>query len=121
MTTAGCLHVYSHARREGPGLVASHELGRYIASNSAGDTVHSVDKHGYPEATVDGFKIGMFVSYEDAGDAWVEAPDGGIGTLIWESGEPTYFKESIAPDPTGRWGTYAVRLRRWERWKVQRD
>jgi hypothetical protein len=52
----------------------------------------------------------MFVSYEDAGDAWVEAPDGGIGTLIWDQVEPSYFKESIAPDPSGRWGTYAVQL-----------
>jgi 3-oxoadipate enol-lactonase len=27
----------------------------------------------------------------------VEAPDGGVGSLIWETGEPAYFKESIAP------------------------
>ena len=102
-----------------------------------------VDEHGYPEASVEGFTIGMFVSYGDCGDAWVEAPDGGAGTLIWETGEPSYFKESIAPDPTGRWGTYAVQqplrmttdeegaeylrallpeLRpRWERWRQQRD
>jgi hypothetical protein len=69
---------------------------------------HGVDEHGYPQATVDGFEIGMFVSYGDSGDAWVQAPDGSIGTLIWETGEPTYFKESIPPDPSGRWGTYAV-------------
>ena len=67
-----------------------------------------MDDHGYPEATVEGFKISMFASYGDCGDAWVEAPDGGIGTLIWETGEPAYFKESIPPDPAGRWGTYAV-------------
>jgi hypothetical protein len=102
-----------------------------------------VDQHGYPEATVAGFKIGMFVSYGDCGDAWVEAPDGGIGTLIWETGEPPYFEESIPPDPKGRWGTFAVQqplplttddeaaeylrsllpeLRaRWEEWRKQRD
>lgn len=103
---------------------------------------HSVNEHGYPEATVEGFKIGMFVSYDDCGDAWVEAPDGSIGTLIWETGEPSYFEESIAPDPEGRWGTYAVQQplpmttddeaaeylrallpelrRRWEEWRQLR-
>jgi hypothetical protein len=64
----------------------------------------------YPEATVEGFTIGMFVSYDDCGDAWVQAPDGGVGTLIWETGEPAYFRQSIAPDLLGRWGTYAVQL-----------
>jgi hypothetical protein len=69
-----------------------------------------VDEYGYPEAVVDGFTLGMFVSYDDCGDAWVLAPDGSVGTLIWETGSPSYFKESIAPDPNGRWGTYAVQL-----------
>ena len=64
----------------------------------------------YPEATVEGFTIGMFVSYGDCGDAWVTAPDGSAASLIWETGEPAYFRESIAPDPSGRWGTYAVQL-----------
>lgn len=64
----------------------------------------------YPEATVDDFTMGMFVSYDDCGDAWVQAPDGGVATLIWESGSPSYFLESIPPDPAGRWGTYAVQL-----------
>lgn len=36
----------------------------------------------YPEATLDGFTLGMFVSYDDCGDAWVRAPDGCIATLI---------------------------------------
>lgn len=70
----------------------------------------SAEPGEYPEATVDGFTIGMFVSYDDCGDAWVEAPDGGIATLIWETGEPPYFDEYIAPDPSGRWGTYQVQL-----------
>jgi hypothetical protein len=69
-----------------------------------------VNEHEYPRATVDGFTLGMFVSYDDCGDAWVEAPDGGIGTLIWETGSPAYFREAIPPDPEGRWGTYAVQL-----------
>lgn len=64
----------------------------------------------YPEATVDGFTLGMFVSYDASGDAWLRAPDGSAASLIWETGEPAYFKETIAPDPQGRWGTYAVQL-----------
>lgn len=40
----------------------------------------------YPTAVVDGFELGMFVSYNDCGDAWVNAPD------------------------ATRWGTYAVQL-----------
>ena len=101
-----------------------------------------MDEHGYPEAEVDGFAIGMFVSYDDCGDAWVRAPDGSIATLIWETGSPPYFREAIAPDPQGRWGTYAVQqplplitdeeaadyLRTllpelrplWEEWQIQR-
>lgn len=63
----------------------------------------------YPSAEVDGFKLGMFGSYDDCGDAWVQAPDGSVGTLIWETGEPPYFKVSIEPNEQ-RWGTYAVQL-----------
>lgn len=101
-----------------------------------------MDEHRYPEAVVDGLTIGMFVSYGDCGDAWVLAPDGSVGTLIWETGSPSYLKETIAPDPNGRWGTYAVQLplplttddeaadylrallpelrSRWESWKANR-
>lgn len=67
---------------------------------------------GYPSAQIDGFTIGMFVSYGDCGDAWVRAPDGGIAGQIWETGNPEYFRETIAPDPAGRWGTYAVQRNR---------
>jgi hypothetical protein len=63
----------------------------------------------YPRAEVDGFELGMFVSYDDCGDAWVKAPDGSVGTLIWETGEPAYFKVSIEPSES-RWGTNAVQL-----------
>lgn len=64
---------------------------------------------GYPSAQVDGFEMGMFVSYGDCGDAWVKAPDGAVATLIWETGEPPYFEVSIEPNEA-RWGTYAVQL-----------
>lgn len=69
-----------------------------------------VTESEYTTASVDGFTLGMFVSYDDCGDAWVRAPDGGVGTLIWETGSPAYFRETIAADPEGRWGTYAVQL-----------
>jgi hypothetical protein len=64
----------------------------------------------YPEAEVDGFTIGMFVSYGDVGDAWVRAPDGGIGGLFWPPGEPESFEVEISASPDGRWGTFAVQL-----------
>lgn len=58
--------------------------------------------HGYPEVIVEGFTMGMFASYGDCGDAWVSAPDGGIGTLIWETGTPRYFREAkISKSATG--------------------
>ncbi|WP_441433861.1 peptidase [Arthrobacter sp. 2RAF22] len=69
-----------------------------------------MEKERYPTAVVDGFTLGMFVSYGDAGDAWVEAPGGGIATLIWETGSPAMFGEATAPDPAGQWGTYRVRM-----------
>lgn len=67
-----------------------------------------MDSDRYPEAMVDGFPMRMFVSYDDCGDAWVQAPAGSVGTLIWETGDPPCFPEVIAPEPDGRWGTYAV-------------
>jgi hypothetical protein len=57
----------------------------------------------YPSANVDGFELGMFVSCDDCGDAWVKAFDGSVATLIWETGEPRYFNVSIEPD-RARWG-----------------
>ncbi len=69
-----------------------------------------MDEHRYPQAEADGFTLRMYVSYDDCGDAWVRAPDGGIAGLIWETGHPPYFKEAIPADPDGRWGTFAVQL-----------
>ena len=60
------------------------------------------DGDKYPEAEVEGFTIGMFASHGDFGDAWVRAPDGGIGTLIWETGEPASFAIRIPAEPGGR-------------------
>ena len=64
----------------------------------------------YPHAIVDGFEMGMFVSYDDCGDAWVLAPDGSPCGLIWQTGDPSYFRLSIPAQPGGRWGTFAVQL-----------
>ena len=51
----------------------------------------------------------MFVASDERGDAWVKAPDGSIATLIWQTGEPSYFEVTIEPDET-RWGTFTVQL-----------
>jgi hypothetical protein len=63
----------------------------------------------YPSAIVDGYQIGMFVSYTDCGDAWVKAPDGRVAGLVWETAPEAYFTTLIEPDDH-RWGTYAVAL-----------
>lgn len=67
----------------------------------------SDDAAPYPTACVDGFTLGMYVSYGDCGDAWVEAPDGSSAGLIWETGAPEYIEVVIEPDES-RWGVYAV-------------
>lgn len=41
------------------------------------------------------------MSYDDCGDAWVKAPDGAVAGLIWETGEPAYFKVAIEPGSVG--------------------
>ncbi len=39
-----------------------------------------------------------FVSHKDGGDALAVAPDGRAAGLIWEMGEPAYFRVCLAPD-----------------------
>ena len=51
----------------------------------------------------------MFVASDERGDAWVKAPDGSMATLIWQTGEPSYFKVTIEPNER-RWGTFTVQL-----------
>jgi hypothetical protein len=63
----------------------------------------------YPEAEVEDFTIGMFVSYGDVGDAWMRAPDGGVGTHMGDRGAER-FEVEIPATPDGRWGTFQVRL-----------
>ena len=66
-------------------------------------------EHRYPSACLDGFELGMFVASDERGDAWVKAPDGSIATLVWQTGEPSYFEDTIEPNET-RWGTFTVQL-----------
>ena len=75
-------------------------------STTGGGTEHAAE---YPTGTADGFEMGMFVSYDDCGDAWVKAPDGRYATLVWETAAPSYFRTLREPGG-GRWGTYAVAL-----------
>ena|SRR5664279_5209331 len=63
----------------------------------------------YPSAIVDGFELGMFVSFDVCGDAWVQAPDGRVAGLVWETAPEAYFTTLRQPDES-RWGTYAVAL-----------
>jgi hypothetical protein len=63
----------------------------------------------YPSASVDGFELEMFVASDERGDALVRAPDGSIATLIWQTGEPSYFKVTINSNES-RWGTFTVQL-----------
>ena len=96
----------------------------------------------YPTAEVQSFRLGLFVSYDDCGDAWVEAPDGSVGTLIPETVEPVQFEQTIAPTRRVAGVAHSVRLplplttdvgaaryleallpelpARWEQWKVSR-
>jgi hypothetical protein len=71
---------------------------------------HDVTSVRYPEAEVDGFLFVMFVTYGTYGDALVRGPDGGIGTLVWSTGEPFEFKVLVEAGSDSRWGSYAVRV-----------
>jgi hypothetical protein len=70
--------------------------------------------HGFPliEATnTDGWVYGAITDFEapegaEAGDGYVQAPDGRRAGLVWEFGEGE-FAEILPPDKD-RWGVYAV-------------
>jgi len=70
--------------------------------------------HGFTildDVEVDGFKLGVITaigpSQDDAGDAFVVAPDGSRAGLVWEVVDEPYFEEVGAPEP-GRWGVWGV-------------
>jgi hypothetical protein len=64
----------------------------------------------YPEAEVDGFLFVTFESFGTHGDALVRGPDGGVGTVVWETGEPFRFEVLVPPGTDKRWGTYSVQV-----------
>ena len=70
--------------------------------------------HGFPlidETNTNGWVYGAITDFEapegaDAGDGYVQAPDGRRAGLVWEVGQGE-FAEILPPDE-GRWGVYAV-------------
>lgn len=72
--------------------------------------------HGFPlleEVEVDGFRLGMVTDFlaetYQAGDAFIEAPDGSRAGLVWEANVDPYFDQVLAPDER-RWGVWSVGL-----------
>ncbi len=70
-------------RREVSGFPPIFEVGQ---RHNEWTTVQN-DAANYPGACVDGFELGMFVSYGDCGEAWVAGADGQIAGLVWETGD----------------------------------
>jgi hypothetical protein len=64
----------------------------------------------YPEAEVNGFLFVMFVSYGTHGEALLRGPDGGIGTLVWSTGDPYEFRVLIDSDTDTRFGSFSARV-----------
>lgn len=70
--------------------------------------------HGFvvlEDVTVDGFSLGTITDFEsepcDKGDAFVVAPDGSRGGLVWEVSTKHYI-ERVCPFQEDRWGVWAV-------------
>jgi hypothetical protein len=73
--------------------------------------------HGFrilDDVEVDGFKLGVIteiaLGQDDAGDAFVVAPDDSRAGLVWEIADELYFEQVLAPEPT-RWGVWGVGFR----------
>jgi hypothetical protein len=88
---------------------ASPSLPAFVA-RPAGEPVYS----GFPliEATrKDGWCFGAITDFADpdgceAGDGFVEAPDGSRAGLIWSVG--SFSAEAVCPPDSERWGVYEV-------------
>jgi hypothetical protein len=70
--------------------------------------------HGFAvleDVNVEGFTLGAITDFEaeptDAGDAFVIAPDGSRGGLVWEVCPNRYIEEVCAFEPD-RWGVWAI-------------
>lgn len=104
--------------------------------------------HGFvvlEDVQVDGFRLGMITDWEahttDIGDAFVVAPDGSRGGLVWEVHPEPMFRQVLEPEED-RWGVWEVTFpnpmssrdnarrnlaavlpelrRRWEEWAERR-
>ncbi|MFD1041411.1 3-deoxy-8-phosphooctulonate synthase [Pseudoxanthomonas kaohsiungensis] len=67
--------------------------------------------HGFakPELpAIEGWQFGEITAFlgDDAGDAYVVAPDGTRAGIVWEIGDGE-IQEILPPEPT-RWGVYAI-------------
>lgn len=70
--------------------------------------------HGFPlveDTRTDGWCYGAVTAFEDpegceAGDGFVETPDGSRAGLVWSVG--SFPVETIVPPSMDRWGVYAV-------------
>ena|SRR5450755_955779 len=70
--------------------------------------------HGFvvlEDVKLDGFTLGAITDFEaepcDTGDAFVIAPDGSRGGLVWEVSAKPYI-EQVCPFDQDRWGVWAV-------------
>jgi hypothetical protein len=70
--------------------------------------------HGFTvldDVEVDGFKLGVITEIgpeqDDAGDAFVVAPDNSRAGLVWELVDEPYLEQVTAAEPT-RWGVWGV-------------
>ena len=70
--------------------------------------------HGFvvlEDVNVNGFTLGTITDFEaepsDTGDAFVIAPDGSRGGLVWEVSPKLYIEEVCAFEPN-RWGVWAI-------------
>ena len=68
--------------------------------------------HGFPlveeTRTPDGWCFGAITDFadDDAGDAFVVAPDGSRAGIVWQQGDGEFAE--VRPPESGRWGVYAV-------------
>ena len=85
---------------------AAAETAAFLAPPEGAPVYHGFACLDLP--AVDGWRFGEITPFigEEAGDAFVIAPDGTRAGLVWEIGVGE-FQEVLPPEPL-RWGVYAV-------------